>query len=454
MTTPRHGPIVVIGGGISGLTCAERLRRAGADVLCLEASARPGGALRSYATDGFVVEAGASTVLETPELARLVSDVGLGDELLHADRKRPRYILRAGVLHALPTDPIALIRTRMLSGRAKWRLVREPWIAARAETDEESVASFVRRRFGVEIAQTIAAPFVAGTFAGDAERLSARAVLPRLVDLEVQHGSVIKGMLRAAWAGSSGRPSLISFREGTETLPRRLGECLGDRLRMGTTVHAIRRDQSGSWIVSAVSGTSPAEMTASAIVLAAPAAVAARLLGEPCASAAATLSGLESASVALVSLAWPRSQISHSLGGIGFLVAPGESVRVLGCLWPASTFAGRAPRDQALLTAFVGGALDPRGALLDDAALVETVRSDLANVLGVTGPPRVLGIDRHIDALPQYGIGHAERMARAGRAIDSVPGLFACGNYFSGASVGECIRAAHHTSEKVLRSLA
>jgi protoporphyrinogen/coproporphyrinogen III oxidase len=454
MAARRHGPVVVIGGGISGLACAERLGRGGADVVCLEASGRPGGALRSHTREGFVVEAGASTVLETPELSQLIATIGLADEVVHTAPNLPRYILRGSELHALPTGPVSLIRSRVVSPGAKWRILREPWMSPRRTQDDESVAEFVRRRFGGEIAEAIAAPFVAGTFAGDPSKLSARAALPSLVDLETRHGSVIRGMFRAARQPGSRRARLISFRDGLETLPRRLSERLGERLRMHTTVRIMRRGPAGCWIVSAVAEANSVEITASAIVLATPARTASRLLEQACAPAAATLAEVESASVTSMSLAWPRSQISDPLHGIGFLVAPGERVRILGCLWPASMFAGRAPDDFVPLTTFVGGALDPQAVTLEDEALIEVVRADLASVLHVRGAPRALAIDRHFDALPQYAIGHSGRMARAREAIDAVPGLFACGNYFCGVSVGECVRAAQHAAEAVMGFLA
>ena len=159
---------------------------------------------------------------------------------------------------------------------------------------------------------------------------------------------------------------------------------------------------------------------------------------------------MTSASLAVVSLGWPRAAVSHGLHGLGFLTVPGQRPRILGCLWPSSTFAARAPSGSVCFTAFVGGTLDPQAASLGDESLTELVRHDLSQVLGISGPPRVLSIDRYRLALPQYGIGHAQRVARAREAIDRVPGLFVCGNYLSGVSVGECVRAAQDTAGAVI----
>src|ERR1051326_2420227 len=219
MEARREQPVVVVGAGISGLTCAWRLRREGVNVVCLDPSDRVGGALRSHAKDGFLLEAGASTILETPELVDLITEVGLAKEIIRAAARLPRYILRGGSLHALPTGPGSLLRTRLLSAGAKWRILGELWTPPSRATEDESVDAFIRRRFGEEIGRVIVAPFVSGTFAGDPTALSARSVLPRLVDLERRYGGVIKGMLgtiRSArpYGSSAGRRSLISLREG------------------------------------------------------------------------------------------------------------------------------------------------------------------------------------------------------------------------------------------------
>jgi len=458
MEARREQPVVVVGAGISGLTCAWRLRREGVNVVCLDPSDRVGGALRSHAKDGFLLEAGASTILETPELVDLITEVGLAKEIIRAAARLPRYILRGGSLHALPTGLGSLLRTRLLSAGAKWRILGELWTPPSRATEDESVDAFIRRRFGEEIGRVIVAPFVSGTFAGDPTALSARSVLPRLVDLERRYGGVIKGMLgmmRSArpHESSAGRRSLISLRDGMESLPRRLAQRLGEDVRLRARAEAIRRDAQGAWVVSVRRGEEAMRLSGRAVVLATPAGEAARLLADASPPASTTLTEVTSASLAVVSLGWPRAAVSHGLHGLGFLTVPGEQRRILGCLWPSSTFAERAPSGSVCFTAFVGGTLDPQAASLGDEALGELVRHDLSQVLGISGPPRVLSIDRYRQALPQYGIGHAQRGARAREAIDRVPGLFVCGNYFSGVSVGECVRAAQETAAGVFRYL-
>src|SRR2546423_4709756 len=345
MEARREQPVAVIGAGISGLTCAWRLRREGVNVACLETSDRVGGALRTHEKDGFLLEAGASTVLETPELVDLITEVGLAKDIVRAEARLPRYILRGGSLHSPPPGLGSLVRPRLLSAGAKWRILGELWTPPSRATEDESVDAFIGRRFGEEIGRVVVAPFVSGTFAGDPAALSARSVLPRLVDLERRYGGVMKGMIRSARprGSSAGRRSLISLGDGMESLPRRLAQRLGDDVRLRARAEAIRRDARDSWVVSVRRGEEAMRLSARAVVLATPAREAARLLADVAPPASTALAEMTSASLAVVSLGWPRAAVSHGLHGLGFLTVPGERPRILGCLWPSSTVAQPAP---------------------------------------------------------------------------------------------------------------
>jgi oxygen-dependent protoporphyrinogen oxidase len=445
---------VVIGGGIAGLTCAWRLRRAGVDTLCLESSKRPGGALCSRRVDDFILEAGANTVQENPALGSLIREVGLVDEVLRAPRDLTRFIYRFGALHALPTGLLSGLASGLISARAKGRLLGEVAVRRRRETDDESVEAFVHRRFGVELVDALVAPFVSGTFAGDPAALSARALLPTFVAMEERYGGVLRGMLASAVAGRGrrreGERGLISFRDGLETLPGRLAVGLGDTIRTGTEALSIMRDPAGGGFkVDLRDQAGRRSLRSRAVVVACSAWAAAALLDGLTREASHALIEIPAASLATVSLAWPRANISHSLRGVGFLVAAGERVRTLGCLWNSSIFPGRAPADQASFTAFLGGARDPQAAALSDDALLALAGGELAEILGARGQPRALAVERHPRALPQYRLGHAERTERAKAAIAAVPGLFLVGNYLSGISVGECVRQGEQAAADV-----
>jgi len=413
--------VVVVGAGLSGLVCAWRLVESGIDAVCLEATDRVGGALRTHRRDGFVAEAGATTVQENPELAQLIRDLSLEREVRRTDPKLARFVYRGGMLHRLPRSLVEMVTTPVVSTGGKLRILGEVAIGARRDGSEESVAQFITRRFGVETLDALVAPFVSGTFAGDSSKLSASAAFPRLVELERKSGSVLRAFL-----GGGARPrtsgALVTFRDGLETLAERIAERLGDRLRRGAPV------------------TSLASISASHVVLAVPAWTAADLLREAAPESSAALAEFEAPRLACVSLSWDASDVAHPLDGFGFLVAPGESVRILGCLWPSSMFEGRAPAGRVLLTSFVGGARDPGGAELDDRSLVATVAADLARILGARGEPRVVAIDRYERSIPQYTIGHRARVARVVAGLAKTPRISLCGNYFDGISVGECVR--------------
>jgi oxygen-dependent protoporphyrinogen oxidase len=439
---------------MTGLVCTTRLRRAGLDAICLESSKRPGGSLRTRRVDGFLVEAGPNTVQETAELSDVIREAGLETEVLRAPPDLPRFVYRRGSLHPLPTGVASGLATALVTLRAKWRLFAELGVPRRTSGGDESVAAFVRRRFGAEVVDALAVPFLSGTFAGDPATLSARAVLPLLVALEERHGSVLRGMLarglrQRRGAGDGGR-TLLSLRHGLETLPDRLAGGLGAAMRLGCEAQAISRDPAGGRF--RVEVRDPAgwrSLSTRAVVVAGSAWRAAPLLEALMPATSRMLASIVAAPLVMVSLAWPRADVAHTLRGVGFLVSGGERLRTLGCLWNSSIFPDRAPADQASFTAFLGGARDPQAASLPDDALADRVTGELAEILGARGRPRLLTIERHPRALPQYGLGHVERVAQARAALADVPGLFLAGNYLSGVSVGECVRQGARAASDV-----
>jgi protoporphyrinogen/coproporphyrinogen III oxidase len=452
MNSTAQPEVIVIGAGVSGLVCSWRLRQAGIEAVCLEATERVGGALRSQCRDGFLVEAGANTVQATPGFVDLLREVDLEKELLQAEPGLPRFILRHGELHVLPLGPVGLIRTRLLSFRAKWRLVQELRIPALRGGGEESIDSFVVRRFGREIADTIAAPFVFGTFAGDPARLSASAVMPSLVGFEQQFGAVLRGALRSrrGTAGGAAR-RLVALRRGMESLPTALAERMEGRLHLASGVQRLlRREMNGAPLEIDLDPQHGAQrMTARAVVVATPPWDAARLLASVAPQTSAALAEFEAPPLTVVSLECMRADVSHPLRGFGFLVAPGEDARMLGCLWPSSVFPGRAPAGRVSFTVFVGGTRDPSGAELGEDAVVDCVRGDLARILGVKGRAAVLAIDRYRRSIPQYTIGHSRRVQRVRAGLASASGVFLAGNYFAGISVGDCLDQATKTASDV-----
>lgn len=433
---------LVVGAGLSGLVCGRALAARGEGVRVLERSARPGGVVRTERREGFLLELGPNTVRPTPELLTLVRELGLESEMLLSDPRATRFLAWNGTLHALPSSPLSLLATPLLSARGKLRLIAEPFVPRGRATADETVHAFFSRRLGAEAADRFVAPFVSGIFAGDSRTLSAEAAFPALVRGERDHGSLF------AWAvrGRSKRPEnpvrgLLSFRDGLETLPRALAASLGSRLEAAANARALV-PSGGRWKVETGSGTREAER----VVLACPAGEAARLVTGFAPEAAAALSAIRQPPVAVLHFSWPRAALSRPLRGFGHLAIRSSGRRVLGAVWSSSLFPGRAPEGHELVTAFAGGATDPEAPALPDGELVDLAARELSEVLGATREPRLLALTRWAHAIPQYEIGHGERVAAVSRAEARWPGLFFAGSYRGGVSVGDVVSNALEVS--------
>ena len=428
---------VVVGAGLSGLTAAWALKRANADVVLLEASPRAGGVVRTEARGGYLLELGPNTVRPSAELWALAAELGLADQTLLADPRAPRYIDWDGTLHALPSGPSAIVRSRLLSASGKLRLLSEPFRRGAGRPDE-SVRDFVRRRLGAEAADRLVEPFVAGIFAGSAARLEAASAFPRLVAWERTNGSLVLGAIASRRsAPESPRPprGLLSFRDGLETLPRALARALGAAFQPGREARSLERGRAGGWIV----GTADGPVEADRVILAAPAAAAARLVAGHSPEAARALEAVPHPPLAVLHLSWPESARLRPLDGFGHLVCPSPDRRILGAVWSSSLFPGRAPAGRILLTVFLGGARDPDVLSLTDAALADIAARDLAAQGLVRGDPEVVLATRWERSIPQYEVGHAARIAVLADAEARSPGLRFLGNYRGGISVADVV---------------
>jgi oxygen-dependent protoporphyrinogen oxidase len=429
----------VVGAGLSGLTAALALERAGRDVALFEESGRAGGAVRSEARGGFLIELGPNTVRPTPELWRLVEDVGLAREALFAPARLPRYVELGGRLHALPMSPPALVTSRLLSTAGQLRLLTEPLRRRRRRADEESVRAFASRRLGPEVAERMIEPFVGGVYAGAADALEVSAAFPSLARWERERGSIVRGAVadrRRRPAGPRPPRGLLSFREGLEALPRALAAELGEVVRLNATIRRLA-PSGGGWTLETAAGS----VDAARVVLAVPAWRAAGIVADFAPEAAAALEAIPHPPLAVLHLAYGAASLARPLHGFGHLVVPDPSRRILGAVWSSSLFSGRAPEGQILLTVFAGGTRDPDAASLSDAELVAIAARDLAGAGVAAGEPSVVAITRWKRAIPQYTFGHRERIRALERAEARWPGLRFAGNYRGGVSVGDVVRS-------------
>jgi oxygen-dependent protoporphyrinogen oxidase len=462
-----HRQVIVIGAGIAGLVCAYRLKSLGVDVLLIESSERVGGVMQSEVVDGYLIERGPNSSQGSEELMALIEEIGLMGELLEGDPKAPAYVYFNRRLHAVPAGAGAFLKSKLLSAAGKLRILREPFIGKRTADDEESVFAFARRRIGREAAERMVAPFVSGIYAGDAEKISVQAAFPRLWNLEANYGGLIRGTIakareakRAKKAASDvldkaapTRRRLISFNDGMATLPLRLAALIGEDLLTGITDCRLRRADSAKGFVAAFNRNGLAqEVSADHVIVATPARAAASILQAASNELSQLLDGIYYPPLAIVYLAYDIASVRTPLDGFGFLVAPSEGLNILGCVWNSSLFAGRAPQGKTLLTVFIGGARRPDTARLPDAELVAAAHAELQNVLGITSGPAVVGITRWERAIPQYNLGHRDRVRRIEALLNETPGLHLAGNYLHGVSTGDVIKEADRIARTVGQS--
>ncbi len=451
--------VVVVGGGIAGLAIAwELLTRPGllpqgVGVQVLEAAPRAGGNIRTERRDGYLCEWGPTGFLDdVPATLDACNRLGLGPRLTRANENaKRRFVVRGGRLRELPSGLFSFLGSDVLSLRGRLRVLGEPLVPRRRSTADESVFDFARRRIGREAAIVLVDAFVTGIWAGTADTLSLRSALPKLHALERDHGGLVRGMIARRGAGSgaagpSGR--LTSFPDGLKELTEALAAALGSRLRRGARVTHLERLPRGGFRL-AVDGAPPRE--AEAVVLACPSWCAAPLLDGLDGSLAAAVAGIPAVGVAVLHLGFAREDVK-GLAGFGFLVPRGEAASVLGVLIPSNIFPGRAPEGHVLATVMMGGARDPAAVEATDHALIDTAVSALASLAGVRAAPRFALAIRHTRAIPQYVLGHAERLTAIDTRLREVPGLFLAGNSYRGIAINSCLAEAPSVAASVAAS--
>lgn len=446
---------IVIGGGISGLACAYRLQKSGVQVTLIEQSDRAGGVIASIRLQGFLFDLGPQSFLLTEALAQLVSELGLESELLRANPRAPRFVLWQGRLERVPMGPHELFTTRLLSLRSKLSLVCEPVRRTAPPEEDESVAQFVRRKFGEGVLERLAGPFVSGVYAGDPERLSLRSAFPSLYEWEKKFGSVLRGVMKSL-PREKARPTLCSFRGGTAVLPDAMAQGLGSAIQLGVAARSLscKPGAAPCFEVAADRGGQVERFQADSVILATPAQVTAGLLGSLSARLAELLGSVEYAPVTVVNSGYRREQVRHDLAGFGFLIPREEGLNTLGTVWNSSLLTGRAPEGLVSLTSFVGRITNQQVVSLEESDIAATVERELSRVLGISGPPVVSHVRRIERAIPQYNLGHGSIIAAIRAELHRIPGLFVTGNYFEGPSIGTCLEQANAATSDVLKFAA
>ena len=448
--------VAVVGGGISGLAAAYELQKRGLGVQVLEAQARAGGVVVTERFDRWVVDGGPDSLLvQKPAAVALCRELGIADRLVSTLTPRTAYVLRDGRLHPItegsflgfPIKAGALARSSLFSLNGKLRMACEVLIPRGAGGDE-SIASFVRRRFGQEAVDYLADPLLAGIHAGDAERLSIRALFPRLLEAERVSGSVIRAF-RALHVKPSPRGAFVSLPGGTGELVEALVAALQPgTISYATQVTDVRR--AGNFVI----GTPAGSIDARAVILATPAYVTASLLRGIDTALAALCDTVPYASTATVAFGYRRDQVAHPLRGTGFVVPRVERCALLAGTWVTSKWPGRAPDGHVLLRGFLGGGRDPQRLDRSDEELVGEAREELTTLLGITGDPLFARLFRWTRQSPQYEVGHLERVADIDDRLAAISGLYVTGSGFHAIGIPDCIADGRETATRAAAALS
>lgn len=453
-------PAIVLGAGISGLTCTYYLRQRGLDAHLFESSDRPGGVIRSLHRDDFLFELGPQSFTLTDSLSQLSRELNLSAELQPAPAKLPRYLFLDGQLVLAPLSPPAFFTSSLFSARTKWSVIRDllghTKPPASAPQGDESVANFIRRKFTAELLDKLVAPFAAGIYAGDPEKLAVRSAFPQLYEAEASHGSIIRGLIRARKKGSA--PHLLAtFKPGNQTLPDALATHLGSALHLGVAATGISTNIAGRgrYLVQFrephESLLSPSlSIRTDRVILATPSDVSSKLLAALDPEVAFLLAAIPYAPIAVVSVGYRQSAIKYNLQGFGFLVPRNSGIRILGCVWNSSIFDGRAPDGTVLLTSFVGGVNDPSATQLPPKALESLVHQDLQRILGTSENPIVSHLQIWPRAIPQYDLAHHRRSLLLTQALTRHPGLALAGNFLDGPAIGAVVDHARKLADDIL----
>lgn len=450
--------ICIVGAGISGLATAQALlsRNPDAEIIIFEAANRVGGKVwTEKSAEGYLCEGGVNGFLDKiPRTLELCAQTGVAPVQADASAQR-RYIFSRNELHHLPEKPLEFLQSRLLTVPGRLRVLYE-LIAGGTDNPDETLADFATRRLGSEASDRLIDPMASGVFAGDATKLSLKSCFPRINEIEVEYHSLLRGLIRlqlqARRAGKKNLPgpapagTLTSFADGMGALTNTLASRLGSRVQVGKPVQDISRHGKRYTLQLADGSVEECDL----VILSSPAYSQSRILNNFDPVLASLLTEITYPPLAVVCFGYRKQQLESTPDGFGFLVPSKEQRAVLGTIIDSNVFPNRAPEDSVLLRSMVGGARSPELAVLPDEQLIGRVRQDLQDILGIKAEPDFIRVFRHEKAIPQYNVGHAQRLNSIEERLRSHSGLVLTGNAYKGVSLNDCVVNAWNTAQSLV----
>ncbi len=452
--------ITILGAGISGLAIAHRLEKAGFEITLLEKKDEPGGSMETTFQGGFPVDFGPNSGLDTsPLIKELIKDVGLENEMIYANQKGDkRYILKNNQLYPLPTNPIAFIKTKLFSAKAKICLLAEPFIKKSNDGYYQTISTFVERRLGREFLDYAINPFVAGVFAGDPDKLSVKSAFPKLYRLEEVYGGLIKGMIKGAKERnqraeqSKQNAKMFSFKMGMQSFPRAISEKLEKTIKYNCTVDKILKSE-GKYKIVYTQNDKTDEIITDIVISAIPAYQLEKVFEEIDAGLIPHLKTVYYPPVKVLYLGFKKKDIGRKLDGFGFLIPEKEKKSFLGAIWSSVIFPNRTDDDKASFTLFIGGSRSPELFEEESSLLIARVIKEFKGIMEIKNDPILIKERMWAKAIPQYHIGYIELERYFEKVEIKNPGIFLRGNFRGGISIGDCIINSELTCNRVLEYL-
>lgn len=445
----------ILGAGISGLTSAFWLKKNNFDFVILEKENQVGGSMQTIRKDGFQIDFGPNSGLETTPLIRqIVDEIGFSDQMVYAsESSNKRFILRNNQLHELPTSPIAFISTKLFSTKAKLRLFAEPFIGKSADGYYQSMSEFVSRRLGQEFLDYAIDPFVSGVFAGDPNKLSVKSAFPKLYRLEEVYGGLIKGMIKGAKERkqraehSKQNAKMFSFINGMQSFANAIADTMKDNILLNANVQKIEKYNEQWKIIYSLNNESR-EIIVDKVVSTIPVYAAEKLFTPIDKEFQSHANEIYYPPVMVLYLGYKKAQVETPLDGFGFLIPSKEKKNFLGAIWSSSIFPNRCDDDKAAFTLFIGGARAPHLFEMEKQKLIEIVIKEFQDVMKINGEPILVEHKLWNKAIPQYNIGYIEHENYFDKFENDNPGIILSGNYRGGISVGDCIKNSEISFKK------